>query len=173
MRKQLGYAMVEALLVCGLALFVLLAVLGIHRLTQARADLGVMTAGTRTLIDQVEHGWGISQSYRGMNLAAVQAKGLVPPELVGTGWGTLDVVGRGPDWQSFVVSFSSIPAEDCASFVLAMAPGLREVRVAGTTLAAGRSPDVPGITRACAEGGSVALVRREPGYGIKAGWETW
>lgn len=173
-----GFLLVEAMLVAGVVVVGCLAALLLYNAATKKGGVHETVAHTRELISNVERGWGLSQSYHGLTASAAHAQGLIPTQLVLDGnahspWGSIDLEGVAPDYQSFRLRFHGVPDWACQDLVMALIPSMTQVNINQHSVVAGRQWDVGQVAGACAEGGTVELDRWHSGVGLKASWELW
>lgn len=175
---QRGFVLVERLLVAGVVAAGVVAVIAWSLTTSSKAHAREYASATVALVQAIETGMGASQSYHGLTTGEALDRGFVPAELtvngqVDTAWGTLSLGPAGVRKDGIEVGYSRVPERECADYVNAMAPGMTEIHVNGQRVVQAGQVDIPALGAACQGGGSVELIRHEPGYGLRAVWETW
>lgn len=173
-----GFFLVEAMLVAGVVVVGCLAALLLYNAANKKGGVHETVAHTRQLISNVEHGWGLAQSYHGLTASAAHAQGLIPTQLIRDGnahspWGPIDLEGVPADYQSFRLRFHGVPDWACQDLVTALIPSMTHVGINQRSVIAGRQWDVGQVASACEEGGTVEFVRWQSGMGLKASWEAW
>ena len=178
MKHQNGFSLIELVLVVGVIAAMSAGAFALYASTDSKTRVHAVATSTEAMVQNLEKGIGIRQSYYGLTNEEALDRSLIPDEFRDSGeastpWGPLKLEPVGALYNGVRMTYEGVPSKACAEFVNRLAPLMAAIHVNGRLVGHDRRVDIQAMAAECKNGGIVMVDRVDEHHGFTAGWETW